>query len=299
MFEQFQQLAAAGIVNGSFYGLLGIGFGLILGVTGRFHYAYSLVFTLAAYVTSVLMSDSGLGSALAILAGLSAAVVLGVVVEALIYRPLVKASGTLALLTVLISSLGITIAGTNIITLIWSATSRSIPLFSISPVFIGQATVTTLDIVIVVTSWIAAGLLALFLKFTDQGRSITAVRDNPDLARILGLDPNRVYLSVFAIGSLLCGLAGLFNGARFAVMPDMGSRPVLFAFVVAFLGGTRSSPLAICLAGLGIGLCESLSGLWVSPQWSSLVVFAIMFIYLVIRPLDLGELRRRIVSFAS
>eukprot|EP01035_Chromulina_nebulosa_P011521 gene11521-15395_t len=82
-------------------------------------------------------------------------------------------------------------------------------------------------------------------------------------------------------------------------MPDMGNRPVLFAFVVAFLGGTRSSPLVVCLAGLGLGLCESLSGLWVSPQWSSLVVFAILFIYLVVRPLDVAGLRRRIMSPAD
>jgi branched-subunit amino acid ABC-type transport system permease component len=299
MFEQFQQLAAAGVVNGSFYGLLGVGFGLILGVTGRFHYAFALVFTLAAYVASVLMSDAGMGAPVAIFVGLCAAVALGVAVEALVYRPLVKASGTLSLLTVLISSLGITIAGTNIITLIWSATSRAIPLFDISPVFIGAATVTSLDIVIVLATWIIAATMTAFLSLSNQGRSIKAVRDNPGLARVLGLDPDKVYLPVFAIGSLLCGLAGVFNGARFAVAPDMGNRPVLFAFVVAFLGGTKSSPLVICLAGLGLGLCESLSGLWVSPQWSSLVVFAILFIYLVIRPLDLGDLGRRIMSSAE
>ena len=67
----------------------------------------------------------------------------------------------------------------------------------------------------------------------------------------------------------------------------MGIRPVVFAFVVAFLGGTRSRPLVIGLAGLFIGLVESLSGLFVSPQWSSLVVFSVLFIYLVLRPLDL------------
>ncbi len=64
-----------------------------------------------------------------------------------------------------------------------------------------------------------------------------------------------------------------------------------FAFVVAFLGGTRSGPLVVGLAGLLIGLIESLSGLFVSPQWSSLVVFSVLFIYLVLRPLDWRGLR--------
>ena len=107
----------------------------------------------------------------------------------------------------------------------------------------------------------------------------------------MGLDPDAIYLSVFAIGSLLCGAAGILDGARFAVQPSMGIRPVVFAFVVAFLGGTRSGPLVVGLAGLFIGLVESLSGLFVSPQWSSLVVFSVLFVYLVLRPIDFRALR--------
>jgi branched-chain amino acid transport system permease protein len=89
----------------------------------------------------------------------------------------------------------------------------------------------------------------------------------------------------------LCGVAGILNGARFAVLPDMGDRPVVFAFVVAFLGGTRRSPFVVGLAGLFIGLVESLSGFFVSPQWTSLVVFSVLFVYLILHPLDLRSLR--------
>jgi branched-chain amino acid transport system permease protein len=71
---------------------------------------------------------------------------------------------------------------------------------------------------------------------------------------------------------------------------------VVFAFVVAFLGGTRSAPVVVGLAGLFIGLVESLSGLFVSPQWSSLVVFSVLFIYLVLRPLEWRAFRTDALS---
>jgi branched-chain amino acid transport system permease protein len=289
--QQIEQLTVAGAINGSFYALLGVGFGLILGVTGRFHYAFALVFTFAAYVTSVMESAVGLPAPLAAIAGLAAAAALGVAVERLIYRPLAMFSGPLSLLTVFISSLGITIAGVNLITLAWSAGSRSLRLVPVVPLQAGDVTFTTLDLALVASAWILITALAVILTSTDIGRSIRAVRGNPVLARIMGTEPGRINLAVFAIGSVLCGVAGIFNGARFAVLPDMGDRPVVFAFVVAFLGGTRRSPFVIGLAGLFIGLVESLSGFFVSPQWTSLVVFSVLFVYLILHPLDLRSLR--------
>jgi branched-chain amino acid transport system permease protein len=287
--EQVAQLTVAGIINGSFYALVGAGFGLILGVTGRFHYAFALVLTLAAYVTSVLETPAGLP--IAIVGGLLAAVCLGVAIERFVYRPLARASGALSLLTIFISSLGLTIAGINLITLAWTAFSRSIELVPLRPFNLGSISFTSVEAVLVAASWLHILALSGLLSFSDLGRSIRAARGNPQLARILGLDPDAIYLSVFALGSLLCGAAGILDGARFAVQPSMGIRPVMFAFVVAFLGGTRNGPIMVGLAGLFIGLVESLSGLFVSPQWSSLVVFSVLFIYLVLHPADFRALR--------
>ena len=58
------------------------------------------------------------------------------------------------------------------------------------------------------------------------------------MARIIGIDPNRIYLVVFALGTLLCGVAAFWYGVKYSVQPDMGFKPVIFAFVVAFLAGT-------------------------------------------------------------
>jgi branched-chain amino acid transport system permease protein len=297
--EQVAQLTAAGIINGSSYALVGAGFGLILGVTGRFHYAFALVFTFAAYVTSVLETSGGLAMPLAVAGGLFAAVALGTATERFVYRPLARASGALSLLTIFISSLGVTIAGINLITLAWTAFSRSIELLALRPLNLGAISFTNVEAVLVVISWLLILALSGLLSFSDLGRSIRAARGNPQLARTLGLNPDTIYLWVFALGSLLCGAAGILDGARFAVQPSMGIRPVMFAFVVAFLGGTRNGPIVVGLAGLFIGLVESLSGLFVLPQWSSLVVFSVLFIYLVLHPVNFRALRASRPSASS
>ncbi len=293
--QEVLQLSVDGVINGSYYALFGVSFGLILGVTGRFHYAYALVFTTAAYVASVLQS-AGVPVIPAVASGVAAATAEGVLIERFVYRRLAASSGVLSLLTIFIAALGLTIAGVNVITLIWGASSRALTLFTPHTLHLGSATYTTLDLVSVIVMWGLILALGLILARTGLGRSIKAVRGNPDLARTLGLRPERVFLVVFAIGSAMCGVAAIFDGARYAVLPDMGTRPVVFAFVVAFLGGTRSRPLVVGVAGLFIGLVESLSGIWVSSQWSSLVVFAVLFIYLVVRPVDLRRMRTLLVA---
>jgi branched-chain amino acid transport system permease protein len=288
--QEVEQLTVAGLINGSYYALFGVSFALILGVTGRFHYAYALTFTLAAYTTSVLES-AGVPVLGAVACGLAAATALGIAIERLVYRELAARSGAISLLTIFIAALGLTIAGVNVITLVWGASSRTLRLFDPHTLHVGQATLTSLDLVAVAVMWAMIVALSILLARAGLGRSINAVRGNPELARILGVEPSRIFLAVFAIGSLMCGAAAILSGARYAVLPDMGTRPVVFAFVVAFLGGVRSRPLVVALAGVFIGLVESLSGLWVSSQWSSLVVFAVLFAYLTLRPLQLRSPR--------
>ena len=287
--EELKQLVVAGIINGSGYAILGVGFALILGVTGRFHYAFALVFTFAAYVTSILISGAGIPVALAIVAGLLAAVALGVFCEGAVYSPLAARSGAVSLLAIFIASLGLTIAGTNIIQLIWGSSGRAIEAFTVSPMKVGSVTFTNLELSMVIVFWALICGLAGLLRYTSLGRQIKAVRSNPGLARIAGVEPDRIHLWVFALGSLLCGSAGILTGMRFSVQPDMGTRPVVFAFVVAFLGGSTNSPLVVGLAGLGLGLIESISELWVTPQWTSLVIFSVLFIYLTLRPVQFSQ----------
>ena len=101
------------------------------------------------------------------------------------------------------------------------------------------------------------------------------------MARIIGIDPNRIYLVVFAIGTILCGVAAFWFGVKYSVQPDMGFKPVIFAFVVAFLAGTASSPVRVFVVGILIGLIEQWSTIWLEVRWSQLVIFVVLLIYLI------------------
>ncbi len=287
-FTLFQQLFVNGIIAGTRYGALGVGFGLILGVTGRFHFAYSTTYVVTAY-GAIIAADRGVPLLPALAIGLALGAILGMLIERLIYRPLQSSAPTLALLAIFISSLGIVIVGQNLIRL-WAG-SRSKILdtgFTVEGLSLGDNTFTSLDVVMVCVLWaVILGVWAL-IRFTQPGRMISAVRVNPEMARVVGIDSGRIYLAVFAIGSLVAGSVALLSAMKYAALPDMGQQPTFLAFVVAFLAGIGSGPLRTALTGLAVGMIESLSGVWLSAQWAPMVVFSLLFIYVALKPFSLS-----------
>jgi branched-subunit amino acid ABC-type transport system permease component len=289
-FTLFQQLFVNGVIVGSRYAAMGVGFGLILGVTGRFHFAYAITFVLTAY-SAIILNEEGVPLIPAILIGLLIGAVLGVLIEGFVYRPLQGGSPTMALLAIFISSLGLAIMGQNLIRLKWGSRSKILDTgFDVEGVAWGDVRFTTLDAVTVGVLWVTILAVWALIRFTRPGRMINAVRVNPEMARVVGIDSGRVYLAVFFIGSLLAGVVAVFVAMKFAAVPDMGQQPTFYAFVVAFLAGIGSGPLRTALTGLAVGMIESLSGLWLSAQWATLVVFSILFIYVAVKPLRLGTI---------
>jgi branched-subunit amino acid ABC-type transport system permease component len=278
--QQLGQTVLDGIILGGRYALVAVPIALILGVTGRFHFAFSATFTLAAYVMAVMTGDSGIAWPLAAAAGVLAAAALGVAIEGGLYRPLeIRAKGN-AILPVFVAALGVTIIVENGIQLIWGSGNRSLDAFPEQPVrFLGLG-MTTVDVVIIGTAAVAAVGMQLLLSRTGLGRQIKAVRTNLDMSRTVGIDPRRVFLIVFAIGSAIGGLGGMLDGMKFAVQPEMGNTPLLYGFVAAFLAGTTSSPIRVALAAILVGLVQNLSTLWVTQQVSIIAVFALLIAFL-------------------
>ena len=289
--DNFLQLTVAGVVSGSAYALLGVAFGLILSVTGRFHFAFTFTYTISAYIAAQVGESWGLPFWLSLLLGAVVGAVFGVLFERCVYRPLALRSGAQALLVIFVASLGLAIIGRNLIGLLWiDSASKQISGFANVGYNIGPSTVTKLGLVQVVVCWLLVIGLGTVLSYTSFGRVVRAVRVNPEMSLVVGVDPRTVYLAVFAIGSFFGGVAAVLNATQTAAQPDMGFNPLFYAFVVAFLAGLGRHPLVIGLVGLGLGLVESWSALFMSTQWSSLVVFGILFGYVALRPVDLRSL---------
>jgi branched-chain amino acid transport system permease protein len=288
-FETLIQHIINAIINGSFYGLMGAGFGLILGVTGRFHLAFSTTFLAAAYAASVL-NGAGVPLILAILIGLTVSAALGVLIEAVIYRPVVAKSATGGLLAVFVSALGVTILAENLIRLVWGSQAKTLSTgFKNSGLALGgSVSLSVLELVVIVVSWIVVVALWLYLRRSGQGRAIRAVQANPDMARVVGIDPGRVYLLVFVLGSVVCGVGAILYTMRFSAQPDMGLQSTFLALVVAFVAGTHSSPVRFAVAGVAVALIQSISTIWISESWKDVIVFGVLFIYVAVTPLLSG-----------
>lgn len=295
-FSELIQAIVNGIVDGSLWGILAIGFGLILGVSGRFHFAYATTFVVAIYVTAHLHTG-GMPLAAAIVLGVVAAVLLGVLIEGYLYRPLVAAAGATALLAVFVTSLGVVVIGENVIRLVWGSAPLTLPTgYMVTRVSLGGGVgVTTLDLVIAGVGVVVTAALWSFIRHAQYGRAIRAVQENPDMATAVGVQPERVYLFVFAVGSALSGIAAILLTQQTAGAPDAGVEPTFTALVAVFLAGLRSSPIRFMLAGVFIGLLQNVVTIWINGLWSPVVTFGLLFVYLAFLPyLEAHPLRLRL-----
>jgi branched-chain amino acid transport system permease protein len=285
-FDSVSQLTVVAIRNGAFYGLLGVGFALILGVTGRFHFAYGFTYSLAAYMVFTFIDRAGLALWPSAVLGIGLVTAFGIGIERFIYRPLAARAGANALLAVFVASLGLGIAGENIIRLLWSSASQQLRGVTIKPYHLGPTNFLNLDVYQVITSVVLVILLTVALRYTALGRAVKATRSNTDMARIIGINPNTIYLLCFGVGTFFCGVAAFWRGMEFTVQPDMGFQPVVIAFVVAFLAGTASSPLRVFIAGVVVSMIEQYSSIWLSARWTQLAIFVVLVLYLVSLSLD-------------
>jgi branched-subunit amino acid ABC-type transport system permease component len=207
----------------------------------------------------------------------------------------VARAGATALLAVFVAWLGMGIGGENLIRLFWSSSSQNFFGPTQKRWTWGKISFLNLDIYQTLTSLALVVLLALLLRFTPLGRQIKATRVNPELATVIGINANTIYHVCFAIGSFFAGVAAFWYAVQYTVIPDMGQRPVIFAFVVAFLAGTASGPVRVFFAGIVVALLEQWSSMFISLRWTQTAVFVILLVYLVAKSLEGKHLLRRLI----
>ena len=278
--ELVAQLLVRGLITGSVYALLGVSWGIIYNTTRTFHFAHGFVYTLAAYV-SIVCAGAGVPALFSLLAGLAAAVLMGCVIERVAYQPMRAKNASQ--LTVFLSAMGIMIAGQSLIHLLWGPDSRPFTVFHETTLSLGPITVTNLDLVAVAGSLLAMGLLWFFLARTKMGMMIRAVASNPEKAIAIGIDSQKVFVLVFAIGSLLMGLASLLSTLERPATPQIGLGAILVAFITVFLGGVGSLAGA-ALGGMILGLVESLVLIFLPTEYKMVVTFAVLFLVIIVKP---------------
>lgn len=275
------QLLFAGIATGSFYALSAVSWGVIYRTTRIFHFAHHLVFTIAAYAAVIVATGFGLHYLWGLLGAVVVSVLAGCATEVLLYRNLRRRNARQV--NVFLASLGLATAGVAAMLLLFSSNPRPIAGFPKTILSIGPIFFPIVDLVTFLSSWAIIGALLLFLFKSRYGKAIVATGGNAELAENIGINADRIFLLVFAIGSALFGVAAFLFAAKNVATPTMGLQPFFIAFSAVFLGGVNNI-FGQAVAGFTLGVVENLGMLFLPGEYRTMIAFAVLFIVIVIKP---------------
>lgn len=298
----FLQQIINGLVLGSIYALVALGYTMVYGIMGLINFAHGEVVMIGALVALTvinLLAGSGLPGIVIALIGLIAAapvcMATGFAIERIAYRPLRRAPK----LAPLITAIGVSIVLQNLAMLIWGRRYHSFPPILPSTGYeIFGATISGLQIAIVVIAALMMAGLTLLVQRTRLGRAMRATAENPQIAQLMGVDINRIISLTFVIGSALAAVAGLMVSANYSIAHYyMGFILGLKAFTAAVLGGIGNLAGAM-LGGILLGLIEALgagyigdlTGGFLGSHYQDVFAFFVLILVLVFRPSGLvGE----------
>lgn len=287
-----------GLNLGAMYSLLALGFTLVYGIMELINFSHFNVFMVGAFIALGVLKLMGMDGQSVILTGLPLIGVLtltflitmfssgmiGVGIERLLLRPLRAVTGPAAM----ILTIGVSYILFNIILIGIGGDTRNFanPLPSVAW-NIGGAVLRMRDVLIWGITIVLMLGLTYFVQYTKLGKGMRATAQDPEAARMMGVEVDNVVALSFFIGSALAGASGLIFGLYYNYAKvDMGFAAGLRAFTAAVLGGIGNVPGAM-LGGVLIGLIESGSSQLIGQLWADVVIFSILVIVLVFRPAGL------------
>lgn len=285
----FWQLLSNAIVAASTYCILGVSFAVIFIPTRFFHFAHGAVFTAGAYATYTLTTLLQFPLLLSVCLSALFSMLLGCLMELLIYRPLRRKSATSLIL--LLASLGIYVVLQNTYSAVFGDTTRSIRRdIAHEGLIVFSARITPIQIAsIAICACLVAATWA-FLRWTRIGKAIRAVAADSELALICGINSDRAILSAFAIGSLVSGLAGILVALDLDMTPTMGMHALMMAVAVVIVGGVRNI-MGVVFAAVLLGLGQQAVAWYVGSQWQESIALIVMVAFLWLRPSGLNANR--------
>ncbi len=293
-----------GLVLGSMYALIALGYTMVYGIINLINFAHGevlMVGALTSWTVIGLMRDGMPGAPgwlilfLALIIACVVAAALNFVIEKVAYRPL-RNSPKLA---PLITAIGMSILLQTLAMIIWKPNYKPYPtLLPSAPYNIGGAVITPTQILILGLTAVSLAVLMWVVNFTKLGRAMRATAENPRVAALMGVKPDMVISATFIIGAILAAIAGVMYASNYGtVQHTMGFLPGLKAFTAAVFGGIGNLGGAV-LGGILLGLIESigagyigtLTGGVLGSNYSDIFAFIVLIFVLTLRPSGLlGE----------
>ena len=289
----FFQLLVNGLTLGSVYALIALGYTMVYGILKLLNFAHGDVYMIGAFIGFGVLSVFGgplnptlpvwLLIIVMLVVSMLGTGVLGVVIERFAYRPLRDAPR----IAPLISALGVSIFLQNSALLLFGAQFRfydPFDLLGLQGVHLGEVFIWKVRFMIVASAIALMIALLVLVQRTQLGKAMRATSYDREAAAMMGIDVDRVIASTFFIGSALAGAAGVMFGLVFSqVFHFMGFLAGLKGFTAAVVGGIGSIPGAM-LGGLLVGCAEAYAQGYANGNWSDLIVFGILILFMLIRP---------------
>jgi branched-chain amino acid transport system permease protein len=273
---------------GGIYALVSIGLTLIFGVMNVVNFAHGEFLMISMYLTYWLFHSLGMDPYLSILIVMPALYVVGVCTHKFIMRHLVDKEHY----TQIFATVGLSIAMANAALFFFKADYRMVKTsYTTSVMIVGDLVISYPRLISFLVAMGITIALFLFLKFTYLGKSIRATAQDSQGARLMGVNIQKVYAFTLGIGSACVGVAGALLMPIYYAFPTVGLHFVLVAFVCVVLGGMGNITGAF-FGGLVIGLVETFSGFFITPELKEAVYFIIFVLVLLVKPSGLfGQMR--------
>jgi len=272
---------------GAMYALLAIGYTMVYGIIKLINFAHGEIFMCGAFFTWWLMTSLSIPFMPSALVGVSLAVLVGVGIERVAYRPLRNAPR----FAVVISVLGMSIFLRNMARILWGAEFQVFDVdFGGAPIHLGSVVIPFKKVFILLISLFLMIALGVFVKRTSLGKAMRATAADSEAAEMMGISANALIILTFVIGSALAAVAGILYAVNYnSIDPYMGFSAGMKAFAAAVLGGIGNIYGAM-LGGLFLGIFEGIGAGYISSMYRDAFAFGVLIMALIFRPQGLlGE----------
>jgi branched-chain amino acid transport system permease protein len=276
------QLLVAGLTVGSIYALVALGLVMTYKASDVLNFAQGEIVTAGAYIALLLSVTMKFPYYQSFFLTIILVAGLGIVLERVAFRPLIKAPA----FTIIIATLAVGQMIKNLIRLIWQSDVHSLP----TPFKMGtwkwqDIRVNAQAVWVIICALLITGILAIFFRSSWLGKAMRSVSQSQEGARLMGISVERAFSLTWAISAAMGAAAGILIAPLTGVYPDMGL-VLVKAFVASIIGGFTSLIGAV-VGGILVGLIETFSGAYISSTFKEFVAFILLIILLMFRPYGL------------
>ncbi len=281
----FSYLLLSGVTTGALYALVALGLVVVNKATGIINFAQGELFMVAGFIAWTLHVQFALNFPLSFLLAVMAGFALGVLIDRIAFRPLIRAD----VVSIVLATVGISFVLKGAARIIWGGKGDYLsfpPITSPEPIMIGELMLVPQQLAVLAGAVLIMGVFAGFFHFTRIGKMMQATADNAKAATLVGIKVEGIYTLAFGAGAAVAASAAVLAAPLTLLYPDMGFSFFIKGFAAAVLGGLTSLPGAV-VGGLIIGVVEALAGGYIHSSMMEVSAFVMIMLVLLVKPTGL------------